>query len=399
MKEKQILKYLLKELSEEEEQKFEEWVFESRENMQTFSDYKNAWSVAVAELGDQKIPAENNYRELMRRIDSRKEKPFRYITRWLKYAAAIIIFAGITSVLVMQLSGPDSSADQLAGLSGVEPGTKKAMLLLDNGRYIPLDNKSSGTISLDNKKEVAQLDKGEIVYNQENGLKKGKVKETVYNTLIIPRGGEYRLTLSDGTRIWLNSETEIRYPVEFSGDVRELRLVKGELYLEVARNDKMAFVVSLNDSVKVKVLGTHFNINAYEDEPVVRTTLLEGSVEVSSGSATSLILKPGEQSRFDKGSGHNEIALVNVEEVVAWKNGDFFFDNENLESIMKKLSRWYDVPVRFKDERLKQIQFYGIIKRQEKINAILEMLELTKAVEFKVVDGVIEVWPVKNRAH
>ncbi|MDD4639609.1 MAG: DUF4974 domain-containing protein, partial [Bacteroidales bacterium] len=161
----------------------------------------------------------------------------------------------------------------------------------------------------------------------------------------------------------------------------------------------MAFVVSLNDSVRVKVLGTHFNINAYEDEPVVRTTLLEGSVEVISGRAPSNVLKPGDQLRYNKSSGYNEIARVNVEEVIAWKNGDFFFDNENLESIMKKLSRWYDIPVKFKDERLKQIQFYGIIKRQEKINAILEMLELTKAVEFKVVDSVIEVWPVRKRTH
>lgn len=397
MREKQILKYLLKELSEEEEQKFEKWVFESRKNMQTFSDYKNAWSVAMAELNDQKVPVGANYRELINRIESKKDKSFRHFSKWLKYAAAIILFACITSVLVMQLSCPDSSTNQLTGLSEIEPGTKKAMLLLDNGRYIPLDNKSSGTISLDNKKEVAQFDNGEIVYNQENELNKGKINETVYNTLVIPRGGEFGLTLSDGTRIWLNSETEIRYPVEFSGDVRELHLVKGELYLEVSRKDKMAFVVFLKDSVKVRVLGTHFNINAYEDEPVIRITLLEGSVEISSGSVPFFILKPGEQSRINKDSGYNEIVRVNVEEVIAWKNGDFFFDNENLESIMKKLSRWYDVPFKFKDERLKQIQFFGIIKKQEKINAILEMLELTKAIEFKIVDGVIEVWPVRNK--
>jgi ferric-dicitrate binding protein FerR (iron transport regulator) len=390
-----IFKYLLNELSDQEARTFEKWVFESQENMRTFADYKNAWSLTMADLEEEKVSLENNYKELQHRINSKRRKKLNKISRFLKYAAVIFLIAGLTALLVNQWVGKAPFQKYAMELSKIEPGTRKAMLLLENGRYIPLDSASAGAITTVDHKHIAELDKGQIVYSSSKEERGKRVKEIIYNTIIIPRGGEYKLVLSDGTCVWLNSETEIKYPVEFSGKTREVLLVRGEAYFEVARNEKVPFLVSFNDSLKVKVLGTHFNINAYEDDPVARTTLLEGSVEVTSASGYASVLRPGQQLRLGQ-NGTKELANVNVNEVVAWKNGDFFFDNENLESIMKKLSRWYDVPFKFKDEKLKNIQFFGIIKRHENINSILEMLKITKMVEFRIVDGTIEIWPARR---
>ena len=395
MTKERILKYLLNELSENEARDFETWVFESKENMQTFSDYKNGWSLAMAELEEEeRSHLQNNYSEVLRRIKCNQKKRTGKISVYLRYAAAILLFAGVTAVLVNQLAKTTHSQRFAMELTRIEPGTKKAILLLENGRYIPLDSTSDGIITTDNNRQVAELEKGQIVYHS-SGYTDKRVKEEIkYNSLIIPRGGEYKLILPDGTNVWLNSETELKYPIEFSSKSREVFLLRGEAYFEVARDEKSPFLVTVNDSLKVKVLGTHFNISAYKDETQTKTTLLEGSVEVTLASGYGSLLKPGEQLRVTN-NGKRELVAVNVDEVIAWKNGDFFFDNEDLESIMKKLSRWYDIPVKFKDEKLKQIQFFGIIKRYEKINSILDMLKLTKMVEFRIDGGVIEVWPSK----
>ncbi len=395
MTKERILKYLFNELSENEARDFEKWVFESKENMQTFSDYKNGWSLAMAELEeDERSHLKNNYREVIRRIKCNQARGARRISGYLRYAAAILLFAGVTALFVYQLTKTSQSEKFAMELTRIEPGTKKAMLLLENGRYIPLDSTSDGIITTDHNRQVAELEKGQIVYHRSSGHTDKRVEEIKFNSLIIPRGGEYKLILPDGTNVWLNSETELKFPVDFSSKSREVFLVRGEAYFEVARDENKPFLVTVNDSLKVKVLGTHFNISAYEDETQTKTTLLEGSVEVALASGHKSRLKPGEQYRVAN-NGMRELLSVNVYEVIAWKNGNFFFDNEDLESIMKKLSRWYNIPVKFKDEKLKQIQFFGIIKRYEKINSILDMLKLTKMVEFRIDGGVIEVWPAK----
>jgi transmembrane sensor len=258
----------------------------------------------------------------------------------------------------------------------IAPGGNKAILTLANDSTIILDSAQNGTLSHQGNIKIIKLNDGQLAYDK-TGVPNSEV---LYNTVSTPKGGQYQLTLSDGSKVWLNAESSLRFPAAFSGRERKVELT-GEGYFEVAKNKEKPFIVTANNT-NVEVLGTHFNINAYSDENFIKTTLLEGSVKVSKGNASSLIV-PGEQASVSKLSDVINVKNdVNVDGVVAWKNGKFYFDNVDIKTIMNQIARWYDVDVEYKGNISKI--FGGTISRNVSASNVFKILEATGGVHFTI---------------
>jgi len=265
----------------------------------------------------------------------------------------------------------------------VSPGGDKATLILADGSTIVLDETQNGTIAQQGNSKIIKLD-GKLSYDPTNK----NSREIVYNTISTPKGGQYQLELPDGSQVWLNATSSIHFPTSFTGTERRIEIT-GEAYFEIAKNPNMPFIVTVSNS-EVQVLGTHFNINAYNDEDNVKTTLLEGSVRfVNDGSVN--ILKPGQQAQLTKEGTTKVVSDVNVDNVVAWKNGLFDFENASIETVMRQLSRWYDVEIEYKGKT--DDLFIAEMRRNIKLSDALKALELTGKVKFDIQDKKIIVMP------
>jgi len=265
----------------------------------------------------------------------------------------------------------------------VSPGGDKATLILADGSTIVLDETQNGTIAQQGNSKIIKLD-GKLSYDPTNK----NSREIVYNTISTPKGGQYQLELPDGSQVWLNATSSIHFPTSFTGTERRIEIT-GEAYFEIAKNPNMPFIVTVSNS-EVQVLGTHFNINAYNDEDNVKTTLLEGSVRfVNDGSVN--ILKPGQQAQLTKEGTTKVVSDVNVDNVVAWKNGMFDFENASIETVMRQLSRWYDVEIEYKGKT--DDLFIAEMRRNIKLSDALKALELTGKVKFDIQDKKIIVMP------
>jgi ferric-dicitrate binding protein FerR (iron transport regulator) len=267
----------------------------------------------------------------------------------------------------------------------IVPGSNKAVLILDDGSQHDLTSGQNTIIDADGAK----------IKNSGNSLEyvgsSGQTTEPKYNTLKIPRGGEYFIVLSDSTRVWLNSETILRFPVQFAGDIRRVEL-SGEAYFEVAKNAEVPFVV-VSDNQQIKVLGTQFNVSSYPDDQQISTTLVEGKVDVSlaGNPETHIVLKPSEQGQFSKENNQMAKRIVDVTPFVAWKDGRFVFHDQPLQDIMKTLSKWYDVEVVFANEGDKSLRFTGNLERYAEFGSILAKIERTNEVEFEIINNVITI--------
>jgi ferric-dicitrate binding protein FerR (iron transport regulator) len=304
--------------------------------------------------------------------------------RWLeiaRYAAVIALPMLIAGYLLLQ----NYNDSQLAvNLPVIEPGTQTAHLILSNGEKIALDE-----MNLSMKEANNQV----IIENKERTLNYTSVNEvtnkssTAFNELLIGKGEEYQLVLSDGTRVWLNSETRLKFPVQFSNNRREVFL-EGEAYFEVSKNPEAPFIVKTGP-MDIEVLGTSFNVSAYKDEASIQTTLVEGKVKVSSNIGQSLeqILKPNEQAVFSKSNNQFEVIEVNAALYASWREGIFVFDEENLDDILRKLSRWYDINVFFQSEEVRSYQFSGKLPRFKNCNELLDMIEKTTDVQFTMKEN------------
>jgi ferric-dicitrate binding protein FerR (iron transport regulator) len=251
----------------------------------------------------------------------------------------------------------------------ITPGGNKAILTLANGRQIILANASNGKLAEEANTAIDKTADGSLVYHDQPA---GEGTDLLYNTMSTPRGGQYHLTLADGTKVWLNSASSIKYPTAFAGNERKVELT-GEAYFEVAHNAAKPFRIISNGQM-VEVLGTHFNINAYPDENEIKTTLLQGSVKINAAEK-SYLLKPGEQSTLR--NGNVNIAAVDINEAVGWKNGVFYFNDASIESVMRQLSRWYDVDVKYEGQ-IKERKFSGEISRSVNASQILDALSFKK---------------------
>lgn len=300
-----------------------------------------------------------------------------------RYAAAAIILISLSIGVYIQSNKNVQTSIVVPGFTSndIEPGGNRAILTLADGRKIDLDSAIDGMLTQVDGVTISKNEDGLIEYE----ISSNQAIDTAtpaYNTINTPNGGQYKIILPDGSAVWLNAATSFRYPTRFSGDQRTVELT-GEAYFEITENKKMPFIVK-SKSQEVKVLGTHFNINAYDDELAVKTSLLEGSVLIlQSGTNNSQILKPGEQSILQD----NQLSkrLLNLDTEIAWKQGDFIFKKENIESIMRKLARWYDIEVNYQG-KVNNYNFSGMVSRSNKLSTVLEMLESTGQIKFKVED-------------
>ncbi|WP_276347641.1 FecR family protein [Daejeonella sp. JGW-45] len=286
----------------------------------------------------------------------------------LASAAAVLLFIGFGAYF---LRLPEESVVQKVDrVSDLLPGGKKAVLTLSDGSRIILDDISNGRLAVQGNITISKSSDGQIIYDASGALQ--SAPEQGYNTISTPRGGEYQVILPDGSKVWLNSASSIYFPTTFSDEHRSVTLT-GEAYFEVAKNPGRPFKVSAN-GMEVSVLGTHFNLMAYDDEASVKATLLEGSIRVSSGRSSALV-KPGEQAEMH--AKNISVNQTDVEQAVAWKNGYFYFRNTDIKSVMRQLSRWYDVEVEYAGDTPETV-FSGKMYRNVNASKLLDILSYFK---------------------
>lgn len=316
------------------------------------------------------------------RIQAQERPLIKLYAKYLSAAAAILIISG----LYFYNSRPQSqhlfTKQSIKMTADISPGSNKAILTLSNGAKIFLNDIKNGKIASQHDTGINKEKDGKLVYSN-SGLESIK---SAYNTIETPKGGQYQLVLSDGTKVWLNAASSLHYPLLFKGNERKVELI-GEAYFEVAKNKKSPFRVFTKGQV-VEVLGTHFNINAYGDEPLTKTTLLEGKISINNLTTNiNKVVSPGEQALMNINSEYPIINIrnVDVDEAVAWKNGYFMFDAEPLESVLKKISRWYDVDIQYKNGNSNHdLTFSGTLSRYSNVSKVLKKLELTGSVDFKI---------------
>lgn len=314
-------------------------------------------------------------------------------TRRFRVAAAVLLLFLVAGVTFFQWSRVASSPSPAAPVvkrykNDVKPGGNKAILTLADGSSIVLDSANNGTISMQGNTKIIKLADGRLAYHGAN--RDGA--SVLYNTISTPRGGQYQIVLPDGSKVWLDATSSLRFPTAFGTGQRKVEL-SGEAYFEIAANPQEPFIVSVlsqqknqsSEVEKVMVLGTRFNVNAYADEKIVKTTLLDGTVEVA-GPAGGTKLAPGEQAQLNQ-NDQSHISVtedVDVDAAVAWKNGYFDFNRADIHTIMRQLSRWYDVDVAFLGSGAGK-EFYGGMQRDLPLSAIFRILEKS-GVEFSI-DG------------
>lgn len=308
----------------------------------------------------------------------KSRKTIRFV-RIAAVAASIAILLGVGALIFSpdKNNQPESYANDS---NDVDPGSDKAILTLANGTKINLSDARSGSLLSRSGIEIIKADDGTLVYK----VAGSKSNTSEYNTITTPKGGQYKIVLPDGSKVWLNAASSLTYRTSLNNGRGERKVnLEGEGYFEVSKNKHMPFIVK-TDKQEVIVLGTHFNINSYADEPDTKTTLLEGAVSISAphGKKGGTILKPGDQA-VNNGADI-KIKKIDTSLVVAWKNNEFVFRNESLESIMRKVERWYDVEIVYENNEVGKETFGGTISRYDKISKVLSALEGTGDVKFKI---------------
>lgn len=302
---------------------------------------------------------------------------------WLKYAAAVLLLVSVSIYFFsdQQKSDPITQMD-----AAISPGGNNAILTLANGKKIALNDAAKGEISKQSGISVSKSKEGELIYTVVS-REGDELSENTHNTISTPNGGQYTIILSDGTKVMLNSASSMTFPTSFKAADRRVEL-NGEAYFEVAKDKNKRFRV-ISGLQTVEVLGTHFNVNAYGDEKIIKTTLLEGAVKVFTAKK-SVLIEPGEQAVLDK-ADENSIAkhLVNINKETSWINGIFSFEGDDLKSVMRQVARWYDVNVIYVGP-ISEEKYFGEISRSSRLSEVIKILELNN-VKFEVAGKTIKV--------
>ena len=369
-----VAKEKLMDLSEQECKDLEEWKAKSEENSVLYHYLKQKSFVGDIHNYEQ-IDVDEGWKRLKK---LQVKKRILKIRSWS--AAAAVVFVAIVGSMFVLMNEKSSLNGSLVSDCSIVPGSPKAELILADGSVHYLNN--------ENKKEELNID-GSFIYNDGSELNYKSDTESatistqmVYNTLNIPIGGEYQIVLSDGTKVWLNSQTSLKYPVAFMGENREVELT-GEAYFFVAHNAEKPFVVQLKDDVKIQVLGTSFNVRSYADEKNIETVLEQGKVRVECGDK-GMTIKPGMMATYSSVNSSFSAEKVNCELYTSWRLGHFVFQEEKLESILDRLSRWYKFQVVYNDEGAKKMLYSGSLRKYDTIDKFLEALELSGGVHFNV---------------
>ncbi|MGF7039761.1 FecR family protein [Mucilaginibacter lappiensis] len=323
---------------------------------------------------------------------SKKQHPPKVIRlftiRNVAAAAIILVAIGAGTYYYIQLNAKRSfiANSTKAIKHDVDPGNNKAILTLENGAKLVLDSAKIGTLAKKGKISIRKTKDGQLIYAVDRGNDAATNEPITYNTITTPRGGQYQVILPDGTKVWLNAASSLKFPTAFAGNQRSVELI-GEAYFEVTKNTAKPFMVKV-DKMQVKVLGTHFNIMAYSDEAEIKTTLLEGAIQLNNGSKRNF-LKPGQQGIVK--DDNVQVIDADTDEAIAWKNGFFEFRRVSIQDIMKQLSRWYDTEVTY-EGKIPDDEFVGKIERNVKLSQVLHILELNH-VHFKIENKKITVTP------
>lgn len=327
---------------------------------------ESGWSME----GDRRLEAQQAMKQRIDRQLGFTRPRFLWQRHWVRYAAVLFFLAG-ASVLFFLKKQPEREP---APVAEIMPGGNKAVLTLGNGQTIPLDQAAEENIAQQGGSRISKRAGGQLVYE---GGSAGGNKTTTYNTLATPRGGQYRLVLPDGSEVWLNALSSIKFPATFTGNERKVSIT-GEVYFEIAANERQPFQVAVaNSNTRIDVLGTHFNINAYADEPLVRTTLLQGKVRVSNEGA--VLLQPGQQAVLGTGAGQHPVSVLknaDTEAAVAWMNGYFQFSQADIKTVMQQIARWYDVNVSY-EGKIPERKFSGEISRTSNLSEVLKGLSVS----------------------
>ncbi|MBV7533261.1 FecR family protein [Chitinophaga sp. sic0106] len=308
-------------------------------------------------------------------------QPVRRVFHWTW--AAAVVFLMVCSALVKYTFFNQPKAYP-SGVASIQPGKSGAILVLGDGTKVLLDTVANGVVANQSGTQV-QLQNGQLLYGA------GDASATItYNTMYTPRGRQFKLMLPDGSLVWLNAASSIRYPTKFGHGQRLVEL-SGEAYFEVAGSPGHPFVVNVANQAAVEVLGTHFNVQAYDNENEISTTLLEGKVRIKAISTNQqAILLPGQQARISQSSAISLESAVDIDKVIAWKEGQFNFEDTRLEEIMHQLERWYDIETIYEDD-VRNIRFGSIISRKEHVQSVLTLLELTGEVSFRTSGRLIYI--------
>jgi len=376
---KLIAKHVRDELTLEEKKELEQWLQSDARNQKLFRKLTNEASINPELEIFSATDKDRAWQNITKKTGYKKVESKRPLTkRWQAYAAAVIILMALGITLSKYHVRQEQQVLAHQQQKDLLPGSNKAILTLADGSKIALDDAKRGKIASQKNVIINKNAKGELIY--ENAKNEAPVETVAMNTLTTPRGGQYEVVLPDGTRVWLNAASSLKYPVAFVGNERRVEL-SGEAYFEVSKDAHKPFFVK-TASQTIAVLGTHFNINSYADEAATKTTLLEGSVMVTGNNNQLMVkLKPGQQS-VNTINNIEVKADADVDEAVAWKNGKFLFRDTDLHTIMRQLSRWYDVDVEYQGNVV-QKHYRGRISRNVPVSEIFQILK-TSGINFTI---------------
>ena len=357
--------------SEEEKQWLSQWVDESTENRELFTKAIALYQhISMAETGRETGAIKARVWKKVQENRSQRGRQ-RKIVQMISAAASILLVLGVTLLVIHR---PGTKPLPYASQGEIVPGSPKAQLKRSSGEIINLENHTESAIVLDSSFSITHT-------AQTLDYTTGKPSAMEYNTLIVPRGGEYNVVLPDGSRVLMNSDSELHFPIRFSGNTREVTL-RGEAYFEVTTNAQKPFIVHTGE-LSVRALGTSFNVNAYTKNKAVSTTLETGKIEVFYAQQVYPV-SPGEQFYLDKEEGEATVKAVDTELYTSWRKGYYTFTQISLEEILSTLSLWYDVEVTYQHEQFKKLRFTGKLKRFEEIQNLLNKFQHTGEVTFTI---------------
>ena len=378
---KELLRYTRGELSKEEEKEIEQVLSEVKEMNTLVEELKDKNRIEH----EMHVIAKFDTERALSKLKNRKQVKRRGILSWIA-AASVVVIAGVSAWILLSQE-PD--VDNLSVTEKFEPGKAIVTLEMASGLKYRLDTLSS--VVRNNRVNVAfDNNDGVLKIKEQDSLADGTTKEIGYNTINVPYGGTYTVELCDGTKVYLNSGTTLEFPSRFDGKVRSV-ILKGEAYFDVARNVSKPFVVEV-DEMKVKELGTSFNVKSYVDEPGVYTTLVEGSVAILRDGQPEKKIKPGEQAYYNKGVGTLSIAEVDVNEFTSWKDGLFYFKDIALEEILRIVSRWYDLEVFYMNQGAKSVIYSGKLPMYSSVEDVLRKFEISGDVRFELKGRTLTVF-------
>ncbi len=380
-----IAGYIRESLTEQEQEELNDWVNASDHNMRLFEDLTDENNLQANLAWMDQVKSEESFRALLDKGAFKKNPKWSKLSPAWMAAAAIILLTGLFFIYRYTRS-PKVSAVEIAmgDSSKLQPGGNRATLTFADGSIVDLTTAKNGLIKKEQGSDISKLNDGELIYVADGTV----AANAAMNILSTPIGGQYQLKLPDGTKVWMNAATTLKYPTHFPGDERRVEL-EGEAYFEVAKNEKQPFRVVLADSAGITVLGTHFNIMAYPEEMAKEVTLLEGTVAVNHRNELDR-LEPGMQANITN-AGITRQAGVDTAGITGWKNGLFVFHDVPIEFIMRQVERWYDAKVVYQGA-IKQ-DFTATILRSEPVTKLLRILELNGYVHFKIENKTIYVLP------